>query len=148
MTTAVLEIDEGKVSDPVRSGSGYHIVQVLERSTTSAPPLEEIRSQVVAEFRRRGGEDAFRSYLDDRGRADIERAASSRKAPHRAVALLALSLTAGRAGPRPDDILLDLDGAGRERWTSPRAGPARRLAPALGGRRSPKQTSLSICATV
>lgn len=78
VATAALAIEAGRISDPVRSGSGYHVLQVLERSETSAPPLDEVRSHVIAEFRRRGGEEALRGYLDDlRGRAEIERAKGS-----------------------------------------------------------------------
>jgi parvulin-like peptidyl-prolyl isomerase len=67
-----LELDVGGVSDPVRSGTGYHVMQVIERHSDTAPALDEIRSQVVAEFRRQAGEQALRRYLDDlRGAADV-----------------------------------------------------------------------------
>jgi len=65
-------LDIGQVSDPVRSSTGYHVLQVLERVPDSGPPLSEIKSQVEAEFRRRAGEQALRAYLDDlRSRADV-----------------------------------------------------------------------------
>jgi parvulin-like peptidyl-prolyl isomerase len=67
-----LELDVGAVSDPVRSGTGYHVLQVVERQPDSAPPLADIRPQVVAEMRRRGGEAALRAYLDElRAGADV-----------------------------------------------------------------------------
>lgn len=69
---AALELDVGAVSEAVRSSSGYHVVQVVERQADSAPPLSEILSEVQAELRRRAGEDALRAYLDDlRARADV-----------------------------------------------------------------------------
>jgi parvulin-like peptidyl-prolyl isomerase len=61
------------VSEPVRSGAGFHVLQVLERQADAAPPLEQIAEQVLAEYRRRAGEHALRAYLDElRSRADIE----------------------------------------------------------------------------
>jgi hypothetical protein len=62
---AALELAAGQVSDPVRSGSGYHVLQMLERQPDAAPPLADVRMQVEAEFRRRAGESALRAYLDE-----------------------------------------------------------------------------------
>ena len=62
---AALELDEGEVSEPVRSGTGYHVLQLVERQPDTVPPLAEIRPQVVAEWRRRAGEQALRAYLDE-----------------------------------------------------------------------------------
>lgn len=62
----------GEVSDPVRSSMGFHVLQVVERQPDQAPPFDEIRPQVLAEYRRRAGEAALRRYLDDlRKRADV-----------------------------------------------------------------------------
>jgi hypothetical protein len=67
-----LELGPGEVSDPVRSGTGYHILQVVERQTDSAPELAGIRPQVSAEWRRHAGEQALRAYLDEvRGQSTI-----------------------------------------------------------------------------
>ncbi len=62
----------GEVSDPVRSNNGVHVLQVTERQADSAPAFEEIKPQVLAEFRRRASEQALRAYLDElRARAAI-----------------------------------------------------------------------------
>lgn len=67
-----LELDVNEVSDPVRSGTGYHVLQVVERQADALPALDEIRPQVIAEFRRRAGEQALRTYLDElRANADV-----------------------------------------------------------------------------
>jgi len=49
----------------VRSGTGYHVLQVVERQADALPALDEIRPQVIAELRRRAGEQALRTYLDE-----------------------------------------------------------------------------------
>lgn len=68
----VLSLQQGAVSDPVRSNTGYHVLQLVERQADSAPALEEIKPEVIAEFRRRAADQALRAYLDDlRGRADV-----------------------------------------------------------------------------
>ena len=76
---AALELEAGAVSDPVRSATGYHVLQVLEREAEWVPPREEIADEVVAEYRRRRGERALRAYLDGlRARAEVEIAAALR----------------------------------------------------------------------
>lgn len=67
-----LELDIGEVSDPVRSGTGYHVLQVVERQADTAPALADVRPQVVAELNREVGEQALRAYLDElRADADV-----------------------------------------------------------------------------
>lgn len=69
---AALGLAGGEVSDPVRSGTGFHVLQMVERQTDVTPPFAEIQPQVLAEFRRGAGDRALRSYLDDlRTRATI-----------------------------------------------------------------------------
>jgi parvulin-like peptidyl-prolyl isomerase len=68
----LLTLAPGGVSDPVRSNTGYHVLQVIERKADSAPSLDEIKPEVIAEFRRRAADQALRTYLDDlRRRADV-----------------------------------------------------------------------------
>ncbi len=70
--TKALRLAAGEVSEPIRSGTGYHVVQTVERQRDETPPLPEIRPQVVAEFQRRVGDQALRTYLDDlRARAHV-----------------------------------------------------------------------------
>jgi len=70
---AVMELGAGEISEPVRSGTGVHVFQVVEREDPRVPPYEEIREQVKAEFVRRAGDRALRRYLDDlRDRAEVE----------------------------------------------------------------------------
>ena len=70
--TKALGLVAGEVSEPIHSGTGYHVVQIVERQPDETPPLGEIRPQVVAEFQRRAGDQALRAYLDDlRARAHV-----------------------------------------------------------------------------
>lgn len=67
-----LELEIGEVGDPVRSGTGYHVLQVVEAQPDAAPALDDIRPQVLAELRRQAGAEALRGYLDElRGGATV-----------------------------------------------------------------------------
>jgi len=62
----------GGVSEPVRSGSGYHVLQLLDRQSGGTQSFEAVKPQVIAELRREAGDRAMRAYLDDlRNRADV-----------------------------------------------------------------------------
>jgi len=70
---AALALEPGAVSDPVRSRTGYHVLQLVERREDADLPLTAARPEVLAEFRRRSGERALRAYLDQlRRRGEIE----------------------------------------------------------------------------
>jgi parvulin-like peptidyl-prolyl isomerase len=69
---AALELEVGEVSRPIRSGMGYHLLQVVEREPARTPDLSEIETQVSAEWVRRAGDRALREYLDGlRDQAEI-----------------------------------------------------------------------------
>ncbi len=69
---AVLELEPGQVSDPVRSSSSFHVLLLVERESERIPPLEEIEHEVRAELRRRVGDRALREYLEElRRQADV-----------------------------------------------------------------------------
>ncbi|MEE2672728.1 MAG: peptidylprolyl isomerase [Myxococcota bacterium] len=66
------ELRTGEVSDPVRGGSAYHVLQMVDHTTSPPLPLEAVDSQVRAEMRRRAGDDSLRAYLDQlRDDADV-----------------------------------------------------------------------------
>ncbi|MCK6554531.1 peptidylprolyl isomerase [Candidatus Binatia bacterium] len=69
---SVLGQPAGTITEPTRSGTGFHVLEVIEVEQDSAPPFAEIKSQVANEMRRREAESALRRYLDDlRERADV-----------------------------------------------------------------------------
>src|SRR5581483_7211466 len=75
VTQALLALEPGEVSPPVRSGTGYHVLVLHDRNVGASPPFEAIRDTVLAQYRRAAGERAVTSYLADlRRRARIQTA--------------------------------------------------------------------------
>ena len=69
---AAFELEVGEVSQPIRSGTGYHLLQLVERELSRTPDLSEIEEQVRTEWVRRAGDRALREYLDElRDQAEI-----------------------------------------------------------------------------
>jgi len=69
----VQTLNAGQVSDPVRSTSGYHVLQLVGRQSDAARSVDEIRPQVLQEMRRNAADRALRAYIDDlKAQADIE----------------------------------------------------------------------------
>ncbi len=54
----------GEVSEPVRGGSAFHVLQLVDRVSHPPQPLAAVEAQVRAEFRRRAGDRSLRTYLD------------------------------------------------------------------------------------
>jgi parvulin-like peptidyl-prolyl isomerase len=62
----------GEVSDPVRGSAGYSVLVLVAREAGDVPPLSDVREEVRVEWRRRSGDTALRTYLDElRERADV-----------------------------------------------------------------------------
>ncbi len=69
---AASSLAAGQVSEPVRSGTGYHLLELLEREEAQALPFDEVADLVENEWRRRAGDRALRRYLDAlRDEADV-----------------------------------------------------------------------------
>ncbi len=74
-TAAALALTVGEISAPLRSSGGYHILRLVAREAASVLPFEQLRPQVLSEYRRREGERRVRQLLAER-RADAEIAIS------------------------------------------------------------------------
>ena len=61
---AVLKLESGEVSPPVRSGVGVHLLRLLDLQEPLSPPFEAIENQIRSEYIRRSGDRALRDYLD------------------------------------------------------------------------------------
>jgi hypothetical protein len=61
---STLELEVGEVSAPIRSGTGVHLIQLVDREPARVPSFEEVDDQVRSDWRRRRGDEALRDYLD------------------------------------------------------------------------------------
>ncbi len=67
-----MALQPGKVSEPVRSDFGYHLIEVLERRTDAASP-ERVRAAARQAIRERRTEEAFQDWIRQvRDRAYVE----------------------------------------------------------------------------
>lgn len=64
-TRAALKLEPGAVSDPIRGGSAYYVLRMIDAQASTQPPLAEVEKEVRTEMQRRAGDVALRSYLDD-----------------------------------------------------------------------------------
>ena len=71
LTATAGDLAVGQISAPVRSTSGYHILRLIEREEASVLPFEQLRPQVLGEYRRREGDRRVRQLLAER-RAEAE----------------------------------------------------------------------------
>ncbi|MDE0884791.1 MAG: peptidylprolyl isomerase [Myxococcota bacterium] len=72
---AVMELETGETSLPVRSGVGVHLLRLTESLPSISPPFDEIEDQVRREYIRRTGDRALRSYLERlRAESDVSTA--------------------------------------------------------------------------
>lgn len=64
------KMEPGKVSDPVKSQYGWHVIKVEEKRERAVPKLEEVRSQIEDYVHKKAQEEAVKKLLDQ---AKIER---------------------------------------------------------------------------
>lgn len=69
--TAVVAMEPGEVSGPVESQFGWHVIKLNEARQADAPPLEEVRQQIVGEMQQQIMADRLAEL---EGAADITRA--------------------------------------------------------------------------
>jgi parvulin-like peptidyl-prolyl isomerase len=62
---ALMLLNPGEVSDPVRSGTGYHVLVLHERQLGTVPPFESLRDVILTQYRRVAGEQVVAAYIAD-----------------------------------------------------------------------------------
>ena len=61
---AAFSLPQGELSAPVKTGFGYHIIQVTETRGGSEAGFEELRDQVTAAYRKQQAEDLYYNYYE------------------------------------------------------------------------------------
>ena len=64
LAQAIPELQAGTYSSPIVAGGSTHILLVEESQSAQVPEFDSIRPQVEAEYLRRSGDRALRSYLE------------------------------------------------------------------------------------
>lgn len=60
-----LALEKGRVSEPVRSASGYHLLLVVEKEVTFLPPFEQAKDGVADDLRREADDRRVRRYTSE-----------------------------------------------------------------------------------
>jgi|Deesub1362B_J571_1020462.scaffolds.fasta_scaffold07600_3 peptidyl-prolyl cis-trans isomerase C len=66
-------LEKGKVSEPIETRFGYHLVKVVDKRPAHLVPFEEAKSKIESYLKRKKGQDAVRAYVEDlKSKAKIE----------------------------------------------------------------------------
>ena len=67
--SAVFALEPGDIDGPIRTDFGFHIVRLDRVLPRGAPPLEQLRGELLAEIRERDVDAAYRALENDLGSA-------------------------------------------------------------------------------
>lgn len=67
--SAVFALEPGDIDGPIRTNFGFHIVRLDRVLPRGAPPLEQLRGELLAEIRERDVDAAYRTLENDLGSA-------------------------------------------------------------------------------
>lgn len=60
---ALFSMEEGEVSEPVKTEFGYHIIKLDEIKAPAAPEFEEVRDELVADYKKQAAEQEFQDAV-------------------------------------------------------------------------------------
>lgn len=61
---SVFSLNEGEVSDLIRTQFGFHIIKLTEVRASEIPPLDQVRDELLAEMQKRHAGDLFYGQLE------------------------------------------------------------------------------------
>jgi parvulin-like peptidyl-prolyl isomerase len=61
---AVVKMEKGDVSGPIRSASGWHIVKLVDKRPAGVRPLSEVQDAIANQLRMRRAQEIERSYVE------------------------------------------------------------------------------------
>ena len=70
---AVVELEVGAVSTPVKTQFGWHVIKLSEKRLKDAPPLEEVQAELETQIRQVRVQKAIEQMTEE---ADVDRSAS------------------------------------------------------------------------
>lgn len=59
------KLNPGEISEPFTTGTGFHIVKLVERSTGKAEPYEKVKAQIEDTVYKKKSEERFNQWLAD-----------------------------------------------------------------------------------
>jgi parvulin-like peptidyl-prolyl isomerase len=60
---AAFSLPQGALSEPVRTGSGYAVLRVLEKKAAEPAELSRQKGQIAAQLREQKRQELFRAYV-------------------------------------------------------------------------------------
>jgi len=64
ISTAIITMDVGQISELIESDQGYHIISVLEKSENSVTPLDDVKKTIINDYKKENGTRMYFDLID------------------------------------------------------------------------------------